>query len=483
MLDVLIIGAGICGSATAYYLSRYDLDICVVDREVDVSMGTTKANSAIIHAGYDPEPGTLLASLNVEGNRLCGELASELGFAFRRIGSYVLAFSAEDDETVKKLYERGIANGVPGLEIHTKEQIKANEPNVSDSVTSGLYAPSAGIVSPWGYCLALAENAAVCGARFALGHGVTDIKRKGGAFAVTLSNGEVLETRYIVNCAGIHAAEICGMLGEKEFEIFPSKGQYFLLDKNQSGIVSHVMFQCPSAVGKGVLVSPTAGGNLIVGPNAESGSEPDDLSTDAEGLDFVAQAAARTTEKINYRENVRCFAGLRANSDRKDFIIEPSKQDAHFINVAGIKSPGLSAAPAIAKYVVSLLSEQGLVLNEKSESEIKHAPRRVSFAKASPEQREALIASDERYGSIVCRCNTVTEAEVVAACHSPIPPVSLDGIKRRAGTGMGRCQGGFCSPRVHEIISRELGIAYEDVIQEKEGSYIVCGRIGDECDD
>lgn len=477
MFDVLIIGAGICGSATAYYLLHNDLKVCVVDREPDVAMGTTKANSAIIHAGYDPEPGTLLAKLNVEGNRLCGELANELGFAFKRIGSYVLAFSPEDDETVKKLYERGIANGVPGLEIHTKEQIKANEPNVSDSVTSGLYAPSAGIVSPWGYCLALAENAVANGAQFVLGSGVISIERKDGAFSATLENGDVLNARYIVNCAGIHAAEICAMLGEKEFEIYPSKGQYYLLDKNQSGIVSRVMFQCPSAVGKGVLVSPTAGGNLIVGPNAESCSEFDDLSTDAEGLDFVARAAARTTTKINYRENVRCFAGLRANSDRSDFIIEPSKQDMHFINVAGIKSPGLSAAPAIAKYVVGLLEKQGLELKPKSE--IKYAPRRVNFAKASPEQRKALIASDARYGTVICRCNTVTEAEVVAACHSLIKPVSLDGIKRRAGTGMGRCQGGFCSPRVHEIISRELSIAYEDVIQDRIGSHIVCGRIGE----
>lgn len=477
MFDVLIIGAGICGSATAYYLSHNDLKVCVVDREPDVAMGTTKANSAIIHAGYDPEPGTLLAKLNVEGNRLCGELANELGFAFKRIGSYVLALSPEDDETVKKLYERGIANGVPGLEIHTKEQIKANEPNVSDSVTSGLYAPSAGIVSPWGYCLALAENAVANGAQFVLGSGVISIERKDGAFSATLENGDVLNARYIVNCAGIHAAEICAMLGEKEFEIYPSKGQYYLLDKNQSGIVSRVMFQCPSAVGKGVLVSPTAGGNLIVGPNAESCSEFDDLSTDAEGLDFVARAAARTTTEINYRENVRCFAGLRANSDRSDFIIEPSKQDMHFINVAGIKSPGLSAAPAIAKYVVGLLEKQGLELKPKSE--IKYAPRRVNFAKASPEQRKALIASDARYGTVICRCNTVTEAEVVAACHSLIKPVSLDGIKRRAGTGMGRCQGGFCSPRVHEIISRELGIAYEDVIQDRIGSHIVCGRIGE----
>lgn len=481
MLDVLIIGAGICGSATAYYLSHYDLDVCVVDREPDVAMGTTKANSAIIHAGYDPKPGTLLASLNVEGNRLCGELANELGFSFNRIGSYVLAFSAEDDETVKKLYERGMANGVPGLEIHTKEQIKANEPNVSDAVTSGLYAPSAGIVSPWGYCLALAENAAANGASFVLGSGVRSIEQKDGFFAVMLENGNTLEAKYVVNCAGIHAADICAMLGEREFEIYPSKGQYFLLDKSQCSVVSRVMFQCPSAVGKGVLVSPTAGGNLIVGPNAESGSEFDDLSTDADGLDFVAQAAARTTTMINYRENVRCFAGLRANSDRDDFIIEPSRQNKHFINVAGIKSPGLSAAPAIAKYVVAMLGEMGLSLTEKAE--IKYAPRRVSFAKATPEQREALVASDPLYGSIICRCNTVTEAEVVAACRSLIKPVSIDGIKRRAGTGMGRCQGGFCSPRVHEIISRELGIAYEDVIQEKEGSYIVCGRIGDECDD
>ncbi len=475
MYDVAIIGAGISGAAIAYYLSKYELDVCVIDKEPDVSMGTTKANSAIIHAGYDPEEGTLLARLNVEGNRLCGELADELGFPFIRVGSYVLAFSEKEDATVKKLYNRGVANGVPGLEIHTKEQILAREPNVSDKVTSGLYAPTAGIVSPWSYCLSLCENAAVNGIDFILGAPVLAIKQTKDGFVIKAGDRDV-EARYIINCAGIYAAEICGMLGKREFEIHPSKGQYFLLDKSQGNLMKEVMFQCPSELGKGVLVSPTAGGNLIVGPNAEINSEFGDLSTDNAGLDYVAAAAAKTTDKINYRDNVRCFAGLRANSDRSDFIIEPSAQNARFINVAGIKSPGLSAAPATALYVIDILKEQGLELTDKKA--IKKVPRRVSFARATKQERIELIKQDARYGNIICRCNTITEAEVVAACHSPIPPVSIDGIKRRAGTGMGRCQGGFCSPRVHEIISRELGIPYEDIIQERKGSYIVCGKMG-----
>lgn len=478
MYDVAVIGAGICGCAVAFYLSRYDVRVCVIDKEPDVSMGTTKANSAIIHAGYDPAVGTLMAKLNVEGSRLCAELARELGFPYNQIGSYVLAFSQSEADEVKKLYERGKANGVEGLEIHSREQVLQHEPNVCENVVCGLWAPTAAIVSPWGYCLALAENACVNGVDFILSTPVTQIEKTEDGFEINKN----IRARYIINAAGCGADEICGMLGEKEFTIFPSKGQYYLLDKNHASLVNSVLFQCPDEVlGKGVLVSRTAGGNLIVGPNAEPDSRRGDLSTDRAGLDYVMAAAAKTTKKINYRDNVRCFAGLRANSDRSDFIIEKSRQDARFVNVAGIKSPGLSAAPAIAKMAISMLESEGLRLNAKAE--IKYAERRINFSKLSTEKKAELIKKDPAYGSVVCRCGTVTEGEVLAALRSPIQPRTLDGIKRRCGTGMGRCQGGFCSPKVHEIISKTLNIPYESICQEQEGSWIVCGKIGGECND
>lgn len=478
MYDVAVIGAGICGCAAAFYLSRCDVKVCVIDSQPDVSMGTTKANSAIIHAGYDPAPNTLMAKLNVEGSRLCQELASELGFPYSRIGSYVLAFSEGEAKQVQELYERGRINGVEGLEIHDREQVLAHEPNVCENVVCGLWAPTAAIVSPWGYCLALAENAAVNGVKFILSTEVTDIKKSDGMFVINDS----IKAKYIINAAGCRADEVCGMLGEREFDIFPSKGQYYLLDKNHASVVNSVLFQCPDEVlGKGVLVSRTAGGNLIVGPNAEPFSAKGDLSVDRAGLDYVMKAAAKTTKKINYRDNVRCFAGLRANSDRSDFIIEKSRQDSHFINVAGIKSPGLSSAPAIAKMAISLLESEGLTLNAKSE--VKYAERRINFSKLSTEKKAELIKKDPSYGSVVCRCGTVTEGEVLAALRSPITPRTLDGIKRRCGTGMGRCQGAFCSPRVHELISNVLGVPYDSICQEREGSWIVCGEIGGDCND
>ncbi len=470
MYDVAIIGAGICGASVAYYLSQKKLKICVIEKETDVSMGTTKANSAIIHAGYDPKPGTIMARLNVRGSAMIKELAPKLSVPYKQIGSLVLAFDERDLDTINLLYNRGIQNGVVGMKILSSRETLEIEPNIRTDVKGSLWAPSAAIISPWELCIAMCEVAAENGCDFLLENEVTKIKSEPSFFEITTTERK-LQAKYIVNAAGIYSDRICSMAGSCDFSILPSKGQYYLLDKNQGDIVRHILFQCPTELGKGVLVSPTTAGNLIIGPNAESNNHPEDLSTTRYGLDYVAVTAAKTTDKINLRENVRSFSGLRANSNRDDFIIEPALFSQRFINVAGIKSPGLSSAPAIAEVALDRLEKGGLAMPQKED--YKNSRKHIVFNELTDEQKNKLIKENPSFGNIICRCNTVTEGEILQALHSPLPPKTIDGVKRRAGTGMGRCQGGFCSPRVHEIISRELNIPFEKVEQDRKGSYIV----------
>jgi len=480
MYDVTIIGAGICGASVAYFLSQKNIRLCVIDKETDVSMGTTKANSAIVHAGYDPEPGTLMARLNVRGSEMIERLAPKLSVPYKQIGSLVLAFDERDMQTVRRLYERGIKNNVKGLEILTAEETLSKEPNITKSIKGALYAPTAAIVSPWELCIALCEVAAKNGCEFFLENEVKAIDSGSDCFEIK-TNERKIRSRYVINATGVHADSICKMAGSCDFSMLPSKGQYFLLDKSQGDLVRHVLFQCPSEDSKGVLVSPTTAGNLIVGPNAERSNTPEDTSTTRSGLDHVAQIASKTTDKLNYKENVRNFSGLRAVSTREDFIIEPSSFSKRFINVAGIKSPGLSAAPAIAEYVLGLLEDAGLEADCKES--FSQGRRHIVFAELSDEEKHKLIKVNPLFGNVICRCNTVTEGEIVQVLRSPLPPRTLDGVKRRAGTGMGRCQGGFCSPRVHEIISRETGIPFEQVELDKKGSYIVANDFSNKSKD
>ena len=477
MYDVAIIGAGISGASAAYFLSQRKLNICVIEKENDVSMGTTKANSAIVHAGYDPEPGTLMARFNVRGAEMTKELAGKLSVPYQQIGSLVLAFDDADLALINKLYKRGTQNGVPDLQLLTAAETHAKEPNLNPEVKGSLYAPTAGIVAPWELCIAMCEVAAKNGCDFLFDSEVTAIEDRQDHFVITTAQ-DTIEARYIINAAGIHSDKVCAMAGECDFTIYPSKGQYYLLDKNQGGLVNHVIFQCPTKLGKGVLVSPTTAGNLIVGPDAELGNQRDDLSTTRKGLDYVAEAASKTTTKINYRENVRNFSGLRAVSDKEDFIIGPASFSPRFINIAGIKSPGLTSAPAVGEYMGELLAENGL----ESEAKESYADSRkhIVFNELTADEKNKLIKENPAFGNVICRCNIVTEGEIIQALRSPLPPRTLDGVKRRAGTGMGRCQGGFCSPRIHEIISRELGIPFEEVEQDKKGSRIVISDLNKE---
>ena len=467
MYDVLIIGCGITGAAAAFELSKYRLKVGVLERENDVAVGTTKANSAILHAGYDPEPGSLMARLNVRGVALARELCAKLDVPYNNCGSFVLAFSEEERPVLEELYRRGTANGVPGLALLDREEARALEPSLSAGVTAALYAPSAAICSPWEYCLALAETAIQNGGSLHLNTEVTGLAKTETGWRVATNRGE-LEAKFILNAAGVEAQTVHELAAPKTFTILPRRGQYFLLDKSEGGRVSHVVFQCPSKAGKGVLVAPTVHGNLIVGPSSEP-VEGDNTAVTAEGLTGVRSAASKSVPGIQFNQSIRNFAGVRAATDRDDFILEEAAPG--FIDLAGICSPGLSAAPAIAEYAVELLSRAGLALEKKSRFLCER--RRVRFKELSEAERAALVEREPAYGRVICRCETVTEGEILACFHTPIPPVSVDGVKRRVNAGMGRCQGGFCGPRVVELLCRELDRVPGEIVQDRAGSKLL----------
>lgn len=476
MYDVAIIGSGITGSACAYFLSKYRLKIAVIEKNNDVCCGTTKANSAIIHAGYDPHPETLMAKLNVKGSAMAKEICAKLDVPYNQIGSLVVAFSEEETKTVEELFERGNANGVPDLKILNREELKEAEPMISDEALCALYAPSAAIVNPWEYGLAMAETAVRNGAEVFLESEVTSIKKENGVFKITAGEKEI-EAKYVINAAGVNCDDVHNMIAPPKFKVIPSAGEYYLLDKSEGKRARHVIFQCPNKDGKGVLVSPTVHGNLIVGPNADA-RDKDDTSTKTRCLDFVREKAVKSVPSINFRENIRNFTGVRAATEIDDFIIEFACEG--FLDLAGIKSPGLSAAPAIAELAVKMLGESGLALEEKESFTDERTHLR--FKHLSDEEKNNAVKKNSAYGRVICRCETITEGEIIDALNSPIPPVSLDGIKRRAGTGMGRCQGGFCGPKVLEIMAKYKNEPFEAVLQDNTGSVILTGKTKSEGD-
>ncbi len=477
MKDVIILGCGVIGAACAYELARYNVSVTVLEKSNDVTNGTTKANSAIVHAGYDPHPDTEMARLNVEGNRMMEDLCRRLDVPFRRIGSHVLAFSEEDLHRLHELYDRGVKNGVPALRILTGEEVRRMEPNVSDAVVGSLYAPTAGIVSPWELTLAMAEVAVRNGVELVLEAPATTIrKEEDGTFTVRTPKGE-FHAKTVLNATGVEADAVSEMLGVREFTLTPNRGEYYLLDKSEGTRVHSVIFQCPDENGKGVLVSPTVHGNLIVGPNAEAVRGADAAENTAEGLAFVKRQALRSVPGLSFRENIRNFAGVRANHSEDDFLIAESCAFPGFFHLAGIKSPGLTAAPAIAKLAADYVGSRMPLIPKSDFCDGRHV---VRFKELSNEEKRAVIARDPLYGRVICRCETVTEGEIVAALRSPIPPTSINGVKRRVGAGMGRCQGGFCGPRVQEILSRELGVPLESIPLDHPGSYILTGKTKEE---
>lgn len=468
MYDVVIVGCGVIGAAAAFELSKYELSIAILEKENDVAMGASRANSAIIHAGYDPKPGTLMAKLNVEGNAMADALCKQLSVTFSRIGSLVLAFSVEEMKTVWDLYNRGLANGVPGMEVLWGDRVREMEPQVNEQVVGALYAPTAGILYPWEYTLAFAETAVRNGAEIKLNANVTGIDKQASFYRIHTECGD-FDARYVINAAGVHSDRIHNMVAEKTFTIHPNRGEYYMMDKCELNRANHVLFQCPNADGKGVLVSPTVGGNLIVGPNAEAVSEPDRVNNTAAGMSFVRTKALQSVPTLQFRNSIRNFAGIRANTDHDEFQIGVAAEN--FIDLAGIKSPGLTAAPAIAVYAVELLQGCGMRAARKKNPVTTREKRCVRML--SDQQKNEAIRNNPLYGRVICRCETITEGEIVDAIHSPIPPCSIDGVKRRVGSGLGRCQGGFCGPRVLEILARELQTDRLNILQDGAGSHIL----------
>ncbi len=475
MMDVAVIGAGVVGALIARELSRYQLDVCMLEKADDVAMGTSKANSAIVHAGFDCQPGSVMAKMNVRGNAMMDQLTRELSVPFKRNGSMVLAFGEEDAGTLQILLDRGIQNGVPGVEIVSGDRARELEPNISGNVTAALVAPSGGIVCPYELTIAAAGNAMDNGVRLYTGFEVVSADFADGGWTLVSAAGDQVEARYVVNAAGLFSDWVAALLGDTGYHLFPRRGEYLLLDRDQGQMVSHTIFQCPSAMGKGILVTPTVDGNLLLGPTSENREDREDTATTAEGLATVARLAAKSVPSVNLRAVITSFTGLRSCSLRHDFVIESSKNRPQLVEITGIESPGLSSAPAIAEYAVGLLKEMGLPLHEKADFNPIRRPI-PRFREMDIQQRRALIQEDARFGQIICRCETVTEGEIVRALHQNPPAHDLDGVKRRTRTGMGRCNGGFCTPQAVEIIARELGIPVEQVTKCGGDSRLLVGK-------
>lgn len=474
MYDVVVIGGGVIGTSIARDLSKYDLKIALIEKETDVANGTTKANSAIIHAGYDALPGTLKAKLNVEGNAMFDKVCDELDVPFKRIGSIVVAFSQDEMEKLHELYQRGIENGVSGLEIIDKDRLLEIEPHISDKAIGALLAKTAGITSPYELCIAQVENAVENGVELVLDTEVKGIEKCDDEFLINTNKGE-FRAGYIVNSAGLFADEINTMLGGEEFHIIPRKGEYCLFDRSQGHLANHIIFQVPTRFGKGILITPTVHGNLLIGPNSVEVEDKNDLATTDTGLESVIKGAGKSIDGFSMREVITSFSGLRASTKHEDFIINVPVHGA--VNAAGIDSPGLSSAPAISKMIVSMLKDMGLKLNEKKFNPIRKSRKR--FAEMTNMERAEAIRENPLYGRIICRCETVTEGEIIDAIRRPAGARTVDGVKRRLRAGMGRCQGGFCMPRVVEILSRELGVPYMDVLKDSKEGYIFTGMLKD----
>jgi glycerol-3-phosphate dehydrogenase len=476
MYDVVIIGAGVSGSASARELSRYKVNACVIEKTEDVCSGTSKANSGIVHAGFDAPEGSLMAKLNVEGNLMMEELSKELDFPFKKNGSLVICLSEEDMPKLKELYDRGIRNGVKELKILNKEEVLELEPNITDDVYAALYAPTGGIVCPFGLNIALAENANTNGIEFRFNTEAQDIEKIDGGFIIKTNQGDI-KTKYIVNAAGVYADKFHNMVSQNKINITARKGEYCLLDKTAGNHVSRTIFALPGKMGKGVLVSPTAHGNLIVGPTSTDIDDKEGVNTTREGLDTVIGKSSMNVKNIPMRQVITSFSGLRAHEDNHEFIIKELEDAKGFIDCAGIESPGLTSSPAIGKMVADILKEK---LNlEENPNFIGTRKGILDPNTLSLEERNQLIKEQPAYGNIICRCEMITEGEIIDAIRRPLGAKSLDGVKRRTRAGMGRCQAGFCSPKTMEILERELSISMFDITKAGGESNMVLGLVKD----
>ncbi len=476
MEDIVIIGAGVTGCSIARELSRYDINITLVEKEEDVACGTSKANSAVVHAGFDATPGTWKAKLNVAGNKLYPALCEELDVPFKMNGSLVVAVNEEEVNALDELLKKGKTNGVNPLRIIGKDELHALEPNLNPDARAALDAPTGGLVCPYELTIALAENANQNGVKFWLNAPVTDIEVMGDyCFLVKTPKGNI-KTKYVINAAGLFADEISKMAGAEEYTITPRKGEYLIFDKQFGNMVKKAIFPTPTKISKGILVCPTVDGNIFIGPNSNDIEDKYDTSVNAAGIEEIITGGRKLVPNLPLKNVITSFAGLRAVSNTNDFIIEASKLVKGFINVGGIQSPGLTSAPAIALMVKDILQEAGLDLKKKKDF-IPHRPKKYRFRELGSEERRKLIEQNSAFGHVICRCETVTEAEIIDAIRRPVGARSIDAVKRRTRAGMGRCQGGFCSPRVLEILTKELGADPLEITKKGPGSNMLVGRI------
>lgn len=474
MFDVIIVGAGVIGAAIARELSKYDLKIMVLEKANDIAEGTSKANSGIIHAGFDAKPNSLKGILNCRGNSMFDKLQKELDFPFKRNGSLVLGFSLDDMEKLVKLKSQGEKNGVKGLKLLNKESILKIEPNISENVVCALYAPTGGIICPYEFTIALCENAHQNGVKFSLNSEVIGIEKDEDKFIITTKK-DFFSCKYLINAAGVHADDINNMISKHKLKILGRRGEYCLFDKIAGKLVSSTLFQLPTKMGKGVLVTQTVDGNLLLGPTALDSEDKDDLKTTVDGIEELLKKGASTINSIPKNRIITSFTGVRAHIENDDFIIEESTDAENFFNAAGIESPGLSSAPAIAIMICDMLLKKITPKLKKHFNPLrKGIPKIITL---SNEERNALIKVDPSYGHIVCRCEGITEGEIKASINRPLGAKNLDGVKKRTRAMMGGCQGGFCTPEIVEILSKELSIPLIDVLKSKDGSNLLLSKV------
>ena len=480
--DVVVIGGGIVGTAIARELSKYELDLVLVEKEPDLATGTTKANSAILHAGFDAPHGSLKARTNVRGNQLYHELEDELGLDIKWTGSLVVATNEEEMETVKNLVVRGKENGVPGLMMLSRDEVLEREPKLNPTVEGALWAPTAGVCWPFGAALAFAQCAEQNGAKVLTECAVEGIETENGVVKAVLTSKGRIETRLVINAAGLYADAVSRMAGDDSFTITPRKGEYIFFDKSvKKDLVNGVVFPTPSKISKGILVCTTTHGNTFIGPNAQGQEDKEDKATTLTGLNEIIASAKKLMPAMPMHASITQFSGLRAVSSTGDFILGPSESVIGLIHAAGMQSPGLTAAPAVAEELVEMLRQNGEQLDPKTSFKAR-LPKKVVFHKLPRDKQAELINKDALYGRVICRCEVITEAEIIAAIKAPCGARTVDGVKRRTRAGMGRCQGGFCGPRVTAILARELDIPVTEVRKERADSYMFYDKLSGICE-
>ena len=474
--DVVVIGAGAVGCAIARELSKYDLDVVVVEKNEDVGGEASKSNSAIIHTGYDASPGTLESELVVAANPMYEKLTRDLDIPYKKVGAILPAISPEQFAQLPAIKEKAFKNRVYDVEYMSREQMLEMEPNLNPEVMGGLYIPRENLIDPFLLVVALAENAHDNGVSFMLGAEVTGIRREKGKIAAVETTGGDIETKFVVNAAALRSDEIAAMVGKNEYKVVPRRGQFFILDKNTSCKVRKIVLPIPTKITKGKLMCPTIHGNMLVGPTAEDLDDKRDTAVTEEGLASIAEEVRRLVPNVNLRDSITQYSGLRPNRNPEGLHVDMYDDVEGYVNLSGIRSTGLTLSVSIAKYVAQMMLGKGLDAKLKNDFVVTRKGI-VRFGELSREGQDELIRRDPRYGTVICRCETVTEGEILDAIHRPIPAKSVDAVKRRLRAGMGRCQGGFCGPRVLEILSRELGVPVDRINKHQPGSRMVTGVV------